>query len=574
MRIISTLLLVVAAAGAARAEDDEHELVRQGIAALKDGDFEGALARFKDAQIENPESTELQFNIGLALYRLKRYDDAGKAFSTAQFSRNREIEKRACFHLGNCAFQQGKLQEALDHYNRAIEADEAYEDARVNREFVTRKIKELARKKKEQEEQQEKERQIVEKLQELVKRETALHQQTRGAMLAFGKKIEPTRVERLDQILNVKLAEDQPPVTMTEEQKDEQLVVLGKGQGEILDGAKSLLEEVRAKIEEAKAQPPAAAPGGAAPGGAPPADSQAPPNPEIVKLEKALPFLAAAEPAMLRARDGAIEDLKWAAAHAGQEESLVQLLKALDELLDELTKIIQDEIQLLKDTARTLGESTQPDETLRPEASETRDEGVQHATTQGKLRERTARFTGGLEQHVQTLQQQATQAQAPGQPGVQPGQDPKEQIRRFEQALVHLGQATVQMEEAEARLPVPELQAGLEAEKKALEELAKAKQALSPPQDGQGKDDKQPQKQDEKKQDPSKDDQQKNQPEEPGEDEPQENKGKPEEKKMSKEQAEKMLKRAKQQERDRRKKDKEKRERARGRGSRGVEKDW
>ena len=477
-----------------------------------------------------------------------------QAFEAARAATDREIEKRATFQLGNVAVREGKLEEALDHYTRALEIDPEYEDAKVNREYVVRKIKELLRKKKEQAEKQKAERRVVEKLQELVARQTALHGETRIVMRALGKDVPPTRVRELEDVLT--LPGEKPEAG--EEALEGAAERAGDVQAAILEDTRALLEEIRAKIETPAPQGP----------------GQGASLENVEALKKALPFVVAAEPAMARAEEKA-RAADWVAAHVGQEEALIQLLKALDVLLDELTRLIRDEVQLLKDTARTRARAESPDPAEALSAERTRDEALQLRDAQGAIEERTRRFAEGLEQHLQAVREQAKAAGGPA-----PGEDPEEATRRFETAVSHLGLALDHMTSAGDALAEPDLAAAMDAEQAAVRELVAARNALNPPQSGQ-------QNEEEKKGDESSEPQgdEKNETKEKsGEDDaaetPRSGEGGEDEKqdrenevKMSPEQARKMLERARQRERDKRKRDREAMQRRGGRSS-GVRKDW
>ena len=88
----------------------EGDKVKKGLELMRAGDFDGALAKFRDAQIEHPASYELHFNIGMALYKLQRWEDARGSFESATFSRNQDIEKTAVFET----YLRIALHETLD----------------------------------------------------------------------------------------------------------------------------------------------------------------------------------------------------------------------------------------------------------------------------------------------------------------------------------------------------------------------------------------------------------------------------------------------------------------------------
>ena len=574
MTVIMTAPTTSAATTSLRVDDDD--LVTKGMKRLEDLDYEGALTAFQDAQIENPDAPEIHYDIGITLYRLERWDDAKKAFENAAYSGKDEIERRSALQLGNCAVKQGKFKEALEWYEKALEIDENYEDARINRAWVVRKIKEAARKEKERQEREKKERQVIEKLQELIAKQTAAHLQTRGLMKIRGEEVAPTAVENLrdplDRVLEQEL-EAEPP---TAEQLVEVFAQLGQAQEKLMSDAQALLDEVRARIEAAK-NPPAVAPGAPGTPGMPPGPhgGAAMQDPEVPKLEKAAPHLTAAMTGLEGAEDGARRE-SFAGLHAGQEQALIDLMRALKELLDELTRIIQDEIDLLKDTDATLRPTDASGQAVTPDPDRLRDRGVELASTQDGLRDRTVAFARGLEGALQALQ---TEAQQQGATGTSPanGATPEgraDQLRRMQSALGHLSAASIKMENASTALRAPDLKAGRTAEQEALAELLKARQALSPPRDDQGDEKNEKEEKKDENQDGKKDDQKEDDQKDPSDSEQDEKSGQDREpKKLSEEQAKKMLERARQQEKDRRRENKEKGRRVEGRGTtRG--RDW
>jgi tetratricopeptide (TPR) repeat protein len=584
--MLSLLLLLLATsalfAGSGLNSDEARKLVREGLELLKSGDADAALAKFRDAQVELPESHRLHYNVGLALYRAERYEEAAKAFELAAASSDREVEKRARLQIGNCAIKSGRYEEALDSLNRALEIDGAYAEARANREWVIRKMAELARKKMEQEQKQAQERRFIEKLQEIVGKQTQAHLALRVGMIRRELDLRPTRVERLDEVLDAPLAAK--PEDLGSLNDDEEVALFARllaAQTELRESLAALVQEGKERVDAARA---AQASSGGAAGGPPPAAGASPMampvDPDAAKIALALPYLNDALPQLDRARELAEEE-SWN-LHAPQEEGLIQLLRALDELLDELTLIIQDELQLLKDTLK-LAKSQE----AAAEEEEVRNRALELGTRQAELRERTQAIAKAIEGQVQAVSTGG---------GTPVGQDPEEAAKRLRTALGHLVAATGHMEEAASDLAAQSPKPASEDEKLALEELVKARAALQPPQEKSGekgdKGDEKEQKQDpseegesddQKKKGEEKDDSKGNEGERGEEGADQEGGGDGEEKKsekdesksgkMSPEQAKQMLQRAAQRERDRRAENKEKGRRVQGGGRRGV-KDW
>ncbi len=560
-------ILIVAATIPVMASPDGDK-VKQGLSLMESGDFEGALAKFRDAQIDHPTATELHFNIGMALYKLERFEEARGAFENAIFSRNKEIEKKALFHTANCFVKEGKWEQALDYLNRAIQLDENYQAAKINREYVVRKMKEMARKKKEQQKKKKEEQKIIEKVQELLKEQVGVHGAFRMGMAVRGEDVPKTRIKEFAQFLD-----QTPPADQVDEVKnmpeEKFFSELASSQEKLLVTLRAITAEVTKKLEDAEA----AKKGGGQP------------DPESAKLTKALPHLQDAEPNMTRGVEAARDEFNFSGTHAAQEQAVFNLMAALNELMDELARLIKEEALLLGDSYGVHQAMNANKEDDKPTAEEQQAQALSQKVVQEKLRERTEKYAQGLERHLDGLKKQLKEKTQPNGQGVQPGEDPNEGIRKVESALTHLNSGSGFMEEAEVALEAPSFEEAVGKEKSALEELIKARAALSPPQQQQGGGDKEQkgdkkeekqegdgEKKDDKKQDQTEEGQQAKPSESEKENEKDKKKG--EARELTEEQAKKTLEQQKQREMDRRREQKDKMKKARRGKSRGVKKDW
>lgn len=127
--IVSALVLMPADAraedrGALRTAAGHNE---EGNRLLVEGRFDEALGKYDAARAALPNSAELAYNRGLALYHLGRYAEAQSAFQDALKPGNLELEAKAKYNLGRCAHAAGMekakpetLAEAVDDLGRAI----------------------------------------------------------------------------------------------------------------------------------------------------------------------------------------------------------------------------------------------------------------------------------------------------------------------------------------------------------------------------------------------------------------------------------------------------------------------
>jgi len=131
--------------------------------AYEAGLFNDALQGFIDLQVERPDDPEVALNVGSAHYQMRNFPEADRTFTKAAMAQDPSVRGQALYNLGNSAFRQGRLQEAVELYKAALEINPDDEDAKFNLEFVRDEIRrrheEAQKRQQEQEEQQQGEEQ-------------------------------------------------------------------------------------------------------------------------------------------------------------------------------------------------------------------------------------------------------------------------------------------------------------------------------------------------------------------------------------------------------------------------------
>lgn len=139
---------------------------KQAAKAYKDGDYDQAIQKYSEAQLDQPESQTLAYDIGNAQFRKKKYDDAIKAYKKALNGEDAPLAAKAYYNLGNAEFRKGEFaiqgghqegiedyREAMAHYKKSLEITPDNKDAKRNIEVVQARIKELMDRQKQKQDQ-------------------------------------------------------------------------------------------------------------------------------------------------------------------------------------------------------------------------------------------------------------------------------------------------------------------------------------------------------------------------------------------------------------------------------------
>ncbi len=139
----------------------------QGEKAYKEEDYDLALQKFMEEKLDNPESQELNLNIGNVQYKKKKYDEALKSYEQALVGDNSQIAAKAYYNMGNAHFRKGEFaiqsgnqqgiqdyRNAMAHYKKSLEINPDNMEAKQNIEVVQARIKELLEQQKNDNQQQ------------------------------------------------------------------------------------------------------------------------------------------------------------------------------------------------------------------------------------------------------------------------------------------------------------------------------------------------------------------------------------------------------------------------------------
>lgn len=120
----------------------ERSRVRRGNRAYERLDYGRAEERYQQALELSDTCFEAKFNLGDALYKQQRYDEAEKIFTALAADSTRSDLDRAhsFYNLGNSLFQQKKYQEALSAFKRSLRLNPADLETKYNYAYTKKYI--------------------------------------------------------------------------------------------------------------------------------------------------------------------------------------------------------------------------------------------------------------------------------------------------------------------------------------------------------------------------------------------------------------------------------------------------
>jgi len=161
-KVIFLIILFIFALGNAAQCASLYDTVKKGNRLYQDGNFDEALKTYVDGQIEHADELALKYNIASSHYKTKNYDEAVKGYlDVAASAKDIPLQEKSLYNCGNALYQQGKLEEAIEYYKKALGLNPEDQDARHNLEFVQEELKKRKNeaKKTEQNQQQDQQQQ-------------------------------------------------------------------------------------------------------------------------------------------------------------------------------------------------------------------------------------------------------------------------------------------------------------------------------------------------------------------------------------------------------------------------------
>jgi Ca-activated chloride channel homolog len=137
---LAPLFLLVTSA-AVQAES-VASLNRQGNRLFDQGKYQEAEKAYVDAGVESPGRPELLYNLGNALMKQRKYEQALQTLHQTTEKGDKGLQQRSWYNTGNASFEMKRYDDAAQAYIKALRINPADRDAKHNLELALKKMDE------------------------------------------------------------------------------------------------------------------------------------------------------------------------------------------------------------------------------------------------------------------------------------------------------------------------------------------------------------------------------------------------------------------------------------------------
>jgi tetratricopeptide (TPR) repeat protein len=121
----------------------DRKFIRQGNGKYADGKFPDAEILYRKALNDNKTSADAGFNVGNALYRQNKFEEAAKQFQgNAGVMTDVSKKSDSYYNLGNSLVKANKFEEAIEAYKNSLRLVPGRKDASYNLAYAQDQLKE------------------------------------------------------------------------------------------------------------------------------------------------------------------------------------------------------------------------------------------------------------------------------------------------------------------------------------------------------------------------------------------------------------------------------------------------
>lgn len=148
-------LVMLLLAGVDTSAQEAKSYIKEGNKSFSENEFKKAAELYQKSIASDPQMLEGVFNLGDALYRQEKYEEASRYFNmAASRAEDKEVKAKAFHNLGNSLVKQKKMKEAAEAYKNSLLLNPKDDETLFNLAYSMR---ELEKQQQDQEKKQEQE---------------------------------------------------------------------------------------------------------------------------------------------------------------------------------------------------------------------------------------------------------------------------------------------------------------------------------------------------------------------------------------------------------------------------------
>ena len=138
----------------------DRKFIREGNREYEKDKFSESEISYRRAIDKNKGSGDAVFNTGDALYKQKKYEDAGKQFiESHKMNEDKDKRSSSMYNLGNSLLMANKVQESIEAYKNSLKLNPENMEAKYNLAYAQDLLRKQEEQQKQQQQQQNKDNQ-------------------------------------------------------------------------------------------------------------------------------------------------------------------------------------------------------------------------------------------------------------------------------------------------------------------------------------------------------------------------------------------------------------------------------
>lgn len=214
-----------------------YSIIKKGNKKFNEQNWGEAASHYSQAQIKKPDSAEIYFNLGDALYKEGKFKEARQLFEKALELDEGKLRPNLFYNMGNSDFRLGQFEKALQSYESALELIPEDEDTQFNHELVKKLLEQMKQQQKQQQQQKDQEQKEEESQEQQQQEEQQQAEQQQQAQ--SGQEDEPEDKKEQDQAM------PQPQEGEVQPQEGEQAPKPAASQEMTKEEAEALLNAIK-----------------------------------------------------------------------------------------------------------------------------------------------------------------------------------------------------------------------------------------------------------------------------------------------------------------------------------------